>query len=67
MTATTDSGREVCESVLECLVDGGSIYYDQPLTNETVLTNTFEYHQNVTIQGLSSNLRPNYEILTLRC
>jgi hypothetical protein len=62
VTATTDSGRGSLRSVLECLVDGGSIYYDQPLTNETVLTNTLNITKNVTIQGLSSNLRPTIGI-----
>lgn len=58
VTSTTDSGRGSLRSVLECIIDGGSIYYDQPLTNETLLTNTLNISKNVTILGLSSNLRP---------
>ena len=58
VTSSDDAGRGTLRSVLECIIDGGSIYYDQPLTNETVLTNTLNINKNVTILGLSSNLRP---------
>ena len=62
VTATTDSGRGSLRSVLECVVEGGSIYYDQPLINETILTNALNITKNVTILGLSSNLRPTIGI-----
>jgi hypothetical protein len=62
VTATTDSGRGSLRSILECVVEGGSIYYDQPLINETILTNTLNITKNVTILGLSSNLRPTIGI-----
>lgn len=58
VTSTTDSGRGSLRSVLECIIDGGIIYYDQPITNETILTNTLNINKNATIIGLSSNLRP---------
>ncbi len=62
VTSPNDSGRGTLRSILGCIAEGGNIYYDQPLTNHTVLTSSLNIDKNVTIRGLSASLRPTIGI-----
>lgn len=57
-----DSGSGSLRSVLECVTDGGTILYDQPVTNSTVLIAPLDIEKNVFIQGLSPTMRPEITI-----
>ena len=58
VTSSYDSGRGTLRSVLGCIAEGGSVIYDQPLTNHTTLTSSLTIDKNVTIIGLGALLRP---------
>ena len=45
-------------NVLECITEGGTISYDQPINNTTILTSPLTITKNVSINGLGINLRP---------
>lgn len=62
VTSTEDNGSGSLRSILDCVADGGIIYYDQPLINQTILTNPLNVSKNVTVLGLSSTLRPTIGI-----
>jgi hypothetical protein len=58
VTSTLNSGPGSLRNVLGCVVDGGIVYFDQPITNHNVLTESLEFTKSVTIIGLSPNIRP---------
>lgn len=58
VTSSIDAGPGTLRSVLECVVDGGIVYFDQPITNLNVINETLTIDKNVTIIGLSPNIRP---------
>jgi len=58
VTSTENSGSGSLRSILDCVADGGIIYFDQPFINQTILTHPLNVSKNVTILGLSSTLRP---------
>ncbi len=62
VTSPDDNGLGTLRSVLGCISEGGNIYYDQPLTNQTLLTSSLSIDKNVTIRGLSASLRPTIGI-----
>jgi hypothetical protein len=58
VTSTADAGPGTLRAALNCVVDGGTIMYDQPATATTVLTAPLTIDKNVTIMGASSSSRP---------
>ena len=58
VTSPNDSGPGTLRAALACVVDGGTIMYDQPTTVTTVLTAPLTIDKNVTIMGLDAANRP---------
>ena len=58
VTSTADAGPGTLRAALACVVDGGTIMYDQPTTVTTVLTAPLTIDKNVTIMGLDAANRP---------
>jgi hypothetical protein len=58
VTSTADAGPGTLRAALNCVVEGGTIMYDQPTTSTTVLTTPLIIDKNVTIMGLSPSSRP---------
>lgn len=58
VTSPEDSGGGTLRNVLECVIDGGNIYYDQPLNDYTIITNLLIINKNVHIIGLSPSQKP---------
>jgi hypothetical protein len=58
VTSILNSGPGSLRNVLGCVVDGGIVYFDQPITNYNVLTESLEFTKSITIIGLSPNIRP---------
>jgi hypothetical protein len=44
--------------IMVCVAEGGTILYDQPFNNLTILTTPLIIDKNVNINGLNSNARP---------
>ncbi|MBC7886156.1 MAG: hypothetical protein H7X99_11820 [Saprospiraceae bacterium] len=53
-----NSGFGSLRNVLWCIAEGGTILYDQPVNNATILTEALTVDKNVSINGLSINARP---------
>lgn len=60
--STSDTGLHSLRSVYNCIIEGGTITYDQPTTASTVLTTPLNITKSVTIQGLSSASRPEITV-----
>jgi hypothetical protein len=58
VTSTADAGPGTLRAALACVVDGGTIMYDQPTTATTILTAPLTIDKNVTIMGLDAANRP---------
>jgi hypothetical protein len=56
-----NAGEGSLRNVLECLIEGDTITYDQPTNNRTILTAVLIVNKDAVIQGLS-NLRPEIAI-----
>jgi len=48
---TNNSGFGSLRNVVECAVEGDSIYYNFPFNNNTILTEPIEIQKNITING----------------
>lgn len=59
---TANSGLHSLRSVYNCIAEGGTITYDQPTTDESILTAPLDITKSVIIQGMSSVMRPEITI-----
>lgn len=53
-----NDGPGTLRSVYECIQESGTIFYDQPVVAHSLLTAPLDIYKNVTVQGLSMNMRP---------
>jgi hypothetical protein len=57
-----NAGNKTLRSVIDCLVSGDTITYDQPTYMTTLLTSPLTINKNVTIEGLNINSKPEISI-----
>lgn len=57
-----NAGFNTLRGVYDCITEGGTITYDQPTTDESILTATLDITKSVVIQGLNAMNRPEITI-----
>lgn len=57
-----NAGFNTLRGVYDCITEGGIITYDQPTTDESILTVPLDITKSVTIQGLNDMNRPEITI-----
>lgn len=62
VTNTSNTGAGSLRNVIACVVEGGTVTYDQPTTSTTLLTGTLPIDKNLTILGTNINAKPEITV-----
>lgn len=62
VTNVADAGSGSLREIIGCIVDGGTVLYDQPATTTSLLTNSLTLTKNLTIQGLNATSKPEITV-----
>jgi hypothetical protein len=58
ITNNQNAGPGSMRSVLECIVENGDVFFDQPINDHSILTTPLDISKNVRLIGLSPTIRP---------
>jgi hypothetical protein len=58
ITSNQNSGPGSIRSVLECIIENGDVYFDQPMIDHSLITSPLTVNKNVRLIGLSPVMRP---------
>ncbi len=62
VTNSADAGTGTLREAIGCIIDGGTVIYDQPTTLSSVLINPLTINKNLTLMGLSETQKPEITV-----